>query len=150
MIFVVNIRYNNMTNKYDVVISFDTTGSMSSCIREVRKNITEIVDRLFLEIEGIRIGIVAHGDYCDEASTYLMKSVDLCDASNKKLIVDFIKETGNTQGGDYPEAYEYVLREVQKMGWSSESLRALIMIGDAYPHNVDSNPHKIDWKTERR
>lgn len=137
-----------MANKYDVVISFDTTGSMSSCINEVRKNVTEIVNRLFSEIEGIRIGIVAHGDYCDEKTTYLMKSVDLCEAANKNKIVSFIKETGNTGGGDYPEAYEYVLREVQKMSWSSESLRALVMIGDAYPHDVDSNPHKIDWKNE--
>src|SRR5438309_7055523 len=98
-------------SKYDVVFSFDTTGSMSSCIQQVRKNIKNITERLFKEISGIRIGIVAHGDYCDEKSTYLMKSIDLTSDMNK--IIEFINNVENTDGGDYPEAYEYVLREIQ-------------------------------------
>ena len=130
------------TSTYDIVISFDTTGSMSQCIREVRRQVKETVLRLFNEIPGIRIGIVAHGDYCDKDSSYLMKFVDLTNESQK--IVDFINDVGDTGGGDYPEAYEYVLREVQKLSWNSDSMRALVMIGDAYPHDKNDNPEKID------
>jgi len=134
------------SSTYDVVISFDTTGSMSQCIREVRRQVKETVLRLFNEIPGIRIGIVAHGDYCDKDSSYLMKFVDLTNESQK--IVDFINDVGDTGGGDYPEAYEYVLREVQKLSWNSDSMRALVMIGDAYPHDKNDNPEKIDWREQ--
>jgi hypothetical protein len=135
-----------MSKSYDIVFSFDTTGSMSQCIREVRRKVKDTVLRLFNEIPGIRIGIVAHGDYCDKNVTYLMKHVDLCVDSHK--IIDFINSVENTYGGDTPEAYEHVLREVQKFSWNSDSMRALVMIGDAYPHDKDDNPDKIDWKEE--
>lgn len=133
-------------SSYDVVISFDTTGSMSQCICEVRKKVKEVISRLFKEIPGIKIGIVAHGDYCDEKDNYLMKYVDI--GSSESQIIDFIQNVSNTNGGDYPEAYEYVLREVQKLSWTSDSMRALVMIGDAYPHPKETNPEKIDWKEQ--
>lgn len=134
------------TDKYDVVFSFDTTGSMSSCIGQVRRSIKDITKRLFKEIPNMRIGIVAHGDYCDKDRTYLMKHIDLSSDADK--IIEFVNTVGNTGGGDYPEAYEYVLREVQKFGWDSLAMRSLVMIGDAYPHPVDKNPEKIDWRVE--
>jgi hypothetical protein len=133
-------------DSYDIVFSFDTTGSMSQCIREVRRKVKEVVLQLFTEIPGIRIGVVAHGDYCDKDDTYLMKHVDITNDSQK--IIDFITNVGDTGGGDYPEAYEYVLREVQKLSWNSDAMRALVMIGDAYPHDKDDNPEKIDWKEQ--
>lgn len=34
------------SSNVNVVFSFDTTGSMSSCIKEVRKKLTETVTRL--------------------------------------------------------------------------------------------------------
>lgn len=134
------------TKNADIVISFDTTGSMYPCISQVRKNIKSTIERLFKELPQIRIGIVAHGDYCDEDSTYLMKYIDLTSDQNK--LIDFIQTIGNTSGGDYPEAYEYVLREVQKLSWQSDDMRGLLMIGDAYPHEPKENPDKIDWRKE--
>lgn len=131
---------------YDVVFSFDTTGSMSQCIAEVRRKVQQIIHRLFEEIPGIKIGVVAHGDYCDEKETYLMKQIDI--GSTESQIVDFVNNVQNTCGGDYPEAYEHVLREVQNLSWTSDSMRALVIIGDAYPHNKEDNPKKIDWKEE--
>ena len=133
-------------SSYDIVFSFDTTGSMSQCIKEVKRKVKEVVERLFKEIPGIRIGIVAHGDYCDKDESYLMKHIDL--SSDSEKIIKFIGSVTDTYGGDTPEAYEYVLREVQKFSWNSESMRALVMIGDAYPHEKNDNPEKIDWKEE--
>jgi hypothetical protein len=135
-----------MSSSYDIVFSFDTTGSMSQCIKEVKRKVKEVVSRLFKEIPGIRIGIVAHGDYCDKDKTYLMKHIDLGTDSQK--IIQFIESVTDTNGGDTPEAYEYVLREIQKFSWNSDSMRALVMIGDAYPHEKDDNPEKIDWKEQ--
>jgi hypothetical protein len=47
----------------EVVFSFDTTGSMYPCLTQVRRKIETTVSRLLNEIEGIRIGIIARGDY---------------------------------------------------------------------------------------
>lgn len=131
---------------YDIVFSFDTTGSMSTCINLVRKSIKELTERLFNEIPEIKIGIVAHGDYCDEGSTYLMKYMDL--TTDKKKLVEFVEKVENTSGGDYPEAYEYVLKKVQDLSWTSTTVRSLVIIGDAPPHEKNKNPHKIDWREE--
>jgi len=133
-----------MITTMDLLISFDTTGSMSSCIREVRKNVTDVVDKMFDELANLRIAIVAHGDYCDKDD--LMKTLDF--TSDKKVIMDFINKSGTTSGGDYPEAYEYVLKEIQRLSWNSESMRSVVMIGDAYPHDKNDNPGKIDWVVE--
>lgn len=133
-----------MSEKFDVVISFDTTGSMYSCINEVKKNIVDILARL--PSDKFRIGIIAHGDYCDEKTTYLMKQIDLTE--DRDLTINFVKSIENTGGGDYPEAYEYVLHHAQKLSWQSDSLRALVMIGDAYPHEKNQNPYKLDWRHE--
>lgn len=57
----------------EIVFSFDTTGSMYPCLTQVRRKIKNTVNRLLNEIPGIRIGIIAHGDYCDEKTTYITK-----------------------------------------------------------------------------
>ena len=49
----------------DMVIAFDTTGSMAAYIDAVRKEVAELIPRLFKDNEDLRLGIVAFGDYCD-------------------------------------------------------------------------------------
>ena len=55
----------NTVEPIDMMVSFDTTGSMYPCLTQVRRNVSELVTRLFKEVPGIRIGVIAHGDYCD-------------------------------------------------------------------------------------
>ena len=52
-------------NGIDILISFDTTGSMYPCLSQVIRNISELSVKLFNEIDDLRIGLIAHGDYCD-------------------------------------------------------------------------------------
>ncbi|OQV14335.1 hypothetical protein BV898_11453 [Hypsibius exemplaris] len=129
----------------DVVISFDTTGSMGSCINEVRHHVQALIGRLFSELVTLRIGVVAHGDY--DHGDMLCKQLDLTD--RPATVVGFITATANSGGGcTWPEAYEYVLREVRKMSWRPAAIRALVMIGDSYPHEANDNPFNLDWKFE--
>ena len=133
-------------NTYDIVFSFDTTGSMYPCIREVRRNLKSTVKRLFDDIPGIRIGIIAHGDYQDEKDTYLMKQIDL--TQDQDSLIAFVDGVGNTCGYDYPEAYEYVLHKAQSLSWDANKMRGLVMIGDAPPHPKNKNPYNLDWRHE--
>lgn len=77
-----------------------------------------------------------------------MKHTDFTD--DAKTLIDFVDTTGPTGGGDFPEAYEYVLQKVQDLDWQSNNARCLVMIGDATPHAVNENPFKIDWKKEAK
>lgn len=49
----------------DMVIAFDTTGSMAGCIRSVKEYVTELVPKLFAVNPNLRLGVVAFGDYKD-------------------------------------------------------------------------------------
>lgn len=132
----------------EIVFSFDTTGSMSSCLNEVRGRVSDMAQRLQADIPGIKIGIFAHGDYCD-TSSYVTKYVDLTDDITK--LVDFVQNVGPTGGGDADECYELVLHEVRtKLSWTPGTQRALVMIGDCNPHepNYSMNKLKLNWRKE--
>ena len=129
----------------DIVISFDTTGSMYPCLAEVRRNVTNMTERLFREIPSLRIAIIAHGDYCDKEK--VITQLDF--TTDQNAIKNFIQNAPSTSGGDYPECYELVLRNVKSLSWRSDaSMKSLILIGDAPPHEKNENPEKIDWRYE--
>ncbi|MCY7336983.1 MAG: VWA domain-containing protein [Chamaesiphon sp.] len=135
-----------MTNNIEVVFSFDTTGSMYPCLTQVRRNLKSTITRLLDEIPGIRIGIVAHGDYCDAGSTYVTKHLNL--SGDIDLICNFVQNVEPTGGGDAPECYELVLHEAQSLSWSSSSTKVLVMIGDDIPHAPAQTPQKLNWRKE--
>jgi hypothetical protein len=138
-----------MKETIEVVFSFDTTGSMYPCLSQTRRNIKESVLRLFKEIPNIRIGIIAHGDYCDAGITYVTKRLDLCD--NATRICDFVERVDATGGGDAPECYELVLHEVRtQMSWTSGKKKVLALIGDDVPHGPEypGNEKRINWRNE--
>lgn len=75
--------------------------------RKIKNNVTRLMDKIAL----IRIGIIAHDDYCDERSTYVIKKFDISD--HVDVICDFVQNVEPTGGGDAPECYELVLNETQ-------------------------------------
>jgi hypothetical protein len=129
---------------YDIVFSFDTTGSMYPCLSEVKRNLKDLLDKLLVEVPNLRIGIIAHGDYCDENNPYLIKMMEL--TNDKEKLINFINTVESTSGGDYEEAYEYVLHKALELNWESKKMRALVIIGDAPPH--EKNKYNLDWREE--
>ena len=72
----------------DMVIAFDTTGSMSAYINAVKTHVKELVPKLFSSNPDLRIGIVAFGDYYDMKSKdnfgKAYQVLDLTNDENKK------------------------------------------------------------------
>lgn len=135
------------TPAVEVVFSFDTTGSMYPCLTQVRRNVKNTVTRLFEEIPGIRIGIIAHGDYCDQRTSYVTKHLPL--TTDVGAIVRFVESVKPTGGGDAPECYELVLHEARdQQPWSDGATKALVLIGDDVPHPPAHNPRGLDWRKE--
>jgi hypothetical protein len=133
-------------NPIDVVISFDTTGSMYPVLTQVRRKIKEAVNRLMNELPNIHIGIIAHGDYCDAGRTYVTRHLDL--THDTTAMIDFVTNIQATGGGDAPECYELVLHEAQTLAWRPDATRVFVLIGDDVPHPPTANPQHLNWRTE--
>jgi hypothetical protein len=134
-----------------VAISFDTTGSMSAALDEVRKRITEMIQRLKRDIPDVTVSVIAHGDYCDKDATYVIKHQDFTNDEYK--LSRYVKDVESTHGGDAPECYELVLRLARtQLSWRRKATKILIVIGDSYPHPASDpqNKDNIDWKEEAR
>lgn len=129
----------------EIVFSFDCTGSMSPCIADVRSQLREMIVRMSKDIPNLRIGIIAHGDYCDGPNC--IHTLDL--TSDHDKVIEFVNSTPNTGGGDADECYELVLHEARKLSWSGKG-GIFVMIGDASPHGPDypMNAGHLDWKEE--
>jgi hypothetical protein len=130
----------------DIMFSFDTTGSMAPALAQVRRTVRQTIQRLFREIPNLRIGILAHGDYCDAGSTYVTTHQDIC--NNLDALVRFVETVTPTGGGDAPECYELVLRQAQGFGWRADAQKVLVVIGDDLPHTPHANPQRINWRDE--
>lgn len=137
-----------MTEQIEIVFSFDTTGSMYPCLGQVRKNLEKVVGDLFKEVPNLRVGMIAHGDYCDIGRTYLSQHVDLTKDIYK--LTQFARQVGPSGGGDAPEAYEYVLNQAKSLDWSMNAQKILVMIGDDVAHepNYHLNKSRLDWRVE--
>ena len=133
---------------FDILFSFDTTGSMSRAIEEVKGRIGDMISRLKSDIPFIRIGVIAHGDYCDKDIFYLEKHIDF--SNDIVELQNFVNEIEGTGGGDPEECYEYILRVARQLSWAPGSQRALVVIGDSIPHepDYDLNTDNLDWRVE--
>ena len=135
--------------KLDMVIAFDTTGSMNSYIDSVRSHITELIPKLFSTNPDLRIGIVAFGDYCDMPNKDTFgKAYQVLDLTNdEKKIIDFVRKAQRTSGGDGDEFYELVIKKItEETSWREDSTKAVLLIADAAPHRVGYSYRDIEHK----
>jgi hypothetical protein len=145
--------------KLDMVVAFDTTGSMAAYIDAVRKEVSALIPRLFKENEDLRLGIVAFGDYCDMNSAHDYGIAYQCipPTNNENDLVKFVNESQNTSGGDGDEFYELVIKRiVEETPWREGSTRCILLIADANPHELGYTykdyvvGNQIDWREEAK
>ena len=145
--------------RLDMVIAFDTTGSMASYINAVKKHVKELIPKLFKQNPDLRIGIVAFGDYCDMPSKDRFgKAYQVCELTdNENRLIEFITNAQDTGGGDADEFYELVIKKiVEETNWREDSTKAVLLIADAEPHKVGYSygnrvvNNQIDWREEAK
>lgn len=144
----------------DMVIAFDTTGSMSSYIQSVKKHVNELIPKLLSQNPGLMISVVAFGDYCDctrissDGKHVFGKAYQVCTLTkDEKHLINFVSNALNTSGGDSDEFYELVIKKiVEETHWRQGSNKQVLLIGDADPHKKGYHYHtytsNIDWKEE--
>lgn len=145
--------------KLDMVIAFDTTGSMAAYIEDVRHQVSEMIPRIFKDNEDLRLGIVAFGDYCDMENRDTFGDAYQCIplTDNENEIIKFVKESKDTYGGDGDEFYELVLKKIiDESPWREDSSKAILLIADADPHELGYTyqdyvvGNQIDWRREAK
>lgn len=145
--------------KLDMVIAFDTTGSMAAYIDDVRHQVAEMIPRIFKDNEDLHLGIVAFGDYCDMVNRNTFGDAYQCIplTDNENDIIKFVKESKDTSGGDGDEFYELVLKKIiDESPWREDSSKAILLIADADPHEVGYTyrdyvaGNQIDWRIEAK
>lgn len=141
----------------DMIIAFDTTGSMSAYIEDVRLHVKKLIPELLNDNPEIQIGIVAFGDYCDmetnETFGDAYQSIGLTRDGN--ALIDFVQSSKNTGGGDVDEFYELVLHKIiNETNWRPDAKKNILLIADAQPHPVGYTygnkciSNQIDWRNE--
>lgn len=155
------IRRENEKNvgMLDMMIAFDTTGSMAQYIDAVRKDVAELIPQLFKDNEDLRLGIVAFGDYCDMMDAHTFGDAYQCmpPTDNANDLIRFVAGSKDTSGGDCPEFYELVLRKIiDETPWREGSTRSVLLIADAVPHEIGYTyadhvvNNAVDWRQEAR
>ena len=155
------MKWNEVVKKeigiLDMVIAFDTTGSMAAYIDAVRQEVAELIPGLFKDNENLQLGIVAFGDYCDMKNAQEFGNAYQCLplTNNENEIIKFVRETKDTNGGDGDEFYELVIKKIiEETPWRENSTRAILLISDACPHPIGYTygnlvvDNRIDWREE--
>lgn len=146
-------------SRLDMVIAFDTTGSMARYINAVKSHVKELIPKLFKQNPDLRIGIVAFGDYCDMPSKDKFGSAyQVCELTDDEdILIEFITNAQDTYGGDSNEFYELVIKKiVEETNWREGSTKAVLLIADAEPHEVGYSHsdrvvnNQIDWREEAK
>ncbi|MCB0832759.1 MAG: VWA domain-containing protein [Bacteroidetes bacterium] len=119
----------------EVVIMFDTTGSMDVYLNEVQVHVQLMVREIRKRIQDARIGIIVYKDH--EQGPYVTKTLPLTDQED--AVIGFLRspEIEPGAGGGGAEAVECALYEANRLDWSPGTRgKAIILIGDKPAHGV--------------
>ena len=129
----------------DIVIVFDSSGSMQGEIDQVKSKIQRIGNALLGMIQKTRISICTYRDKGDE---YVVKGLPLTNKIGD--VVTYLSKINARGGGDKPEAVDAGLQWAIKENQFRRSARKIILLfGDAPPH-VDKNIACQKWASDFR
>lgn len=151
----------------DMVIAFDTTGSMNIYLNEVRNHVKELIPKLFADNPNLKMKIVAFGDYCDMTSPQVFGNAyqESLLTNDQNILINFVNGAQSTSGGDSDEFYELVIKKItEETPWRATAKKAVLLIADFYPHTLGysyerrvsyASPvlsfvknNQIDWREE--
>jgi Mg-chelatase subunit ChlD len=128
------VERQGATAPLDLILAFDTTGSMRPWIHNVREKIDYLARGLF-RLMDIRIALVGIGDHCD--GELMLQSFPF--TSRLEELQRAVHDIRGTSGGDYPEAFECFFKHLcDDPRWTFDPARAvvLVLITDSVPHGM--------------
>ena len=121
-------------NGLEVVMVFDSTGSMGGILDQAKQRMDEMISVLEILVPGVRVGLVTYRDRGREE--YVTRECPL--TRSRYRLRDFIDGVSAGGGDDIPEAVlDGVKVAFSDMEWSKSAFRFVTVIGDAPPHKGD-------------
>ena len=115
----------------DIVLTFDSTGSMAGEIGVVKRQIGRIGATLLKLIPNARISICT---YRDEGDAYVVIGMPL--SSDIQEVQAYLDKIGADGGGDEPEAVQEGLRwSMAYNNFRPKARKVILLFGDAPPHS---------------
>lgn len=127
----------------DIVVVFDSTGSMGGVILELTKRVRDFAKVVSYVVPNARLGFVTYRDrrtFDLEDWEYVVKHLPLKKLDQEGLgkLEHFLLRCDGFGGGDIPEAvHEGLVTAIEKAGWREDAGKVIIVVGDAPPHPED-------------
>ncbi len=127
----------NDKDNLDLVFAIDATGSMKNDIDKLKTDMQPLLQELFGETPGTRVGLLFYRDYGDTFK-YMDLPVKVFPFTSN--YTSFSKNLNSIriygkEGGDIPEAvYEAMYASCEFYSWRTTAQKKIILIGDAEPH----------------
>ncbi|MHC4960151.1 MAG: HEAT repeat domain-containing protein [Planctomycetota bacterium] len=118
----------------DLVICYDSTGSMIPVIRAVKQRIDVLIEESARIVTNLRLSLFT---YRDEGEEYVYYGTPLTYATDN--LKAFVQVAEANRGGDLPEAVtKTVVAAIDKLDWRKEAQKVIVVIGDApyHPENA--------------
>ena len=117
----------------DLMLMVDTTGSMGDELEYLKAELSDMVQRISSETDGLSIRVSVNF-YRDEGDEYVVKYFDFREDINDCL--EQIKQQYADGGGDYPEAVHTALdNAVSGHTWREDAVKLCFIVLDAPPHS---------------
>lgn len=130
---------------FRVIFAFDTTGSMTDCIQQVRTNLEKIIDELLIQEKGIQIMVAGVAEYDDGYTLQIRPYSDNPEQLKKNM--QSIRNGGG--GGACQVSLELLFQELNNK-YISGNNNALVIVTDQIAHGQDGQEPdpKADYKIE--
>ncbi len=117
----------------DIVLVFDSTGSMAGEIEQVKTKVLAMGRALHKLVPGARIGVCTYRDIGDE---YVVKGLPLTNDIGK--VSEYTQPIRAGGGGDGPEQVQQALAwAVENNPFRKAARKVILLFGDAPPHDQD-------------
>lgn len=120
------------SNIIDLMIVFDTTGSMGDELAYLQAEIEDVILRIQADLEDviIRLAFLFYRDVTDD---YITRCFNF--STDIDLQLNHFKSQSAGGGGDFPEASERALYEAIRKDWTDgPSTKLILHVADAPPH----------------
>jgi hypothetical protein len=114
------------TQKLDVELAVDTTGSMGPSIRRIQRDAEKLVGGIEARVPGARVAVVQFKDAGDTPEYELVQPLTL----SAKAAAAAVGRLSAGGGGDNPEAYNVVFRNSyadRAVGWRSGARKVVVV-----------------------
>ena len=130
----------------DVLLAFDTTGSMYSAITQAKTDAAAIVTGVTMQIPGARFAVADFRDYqvpeYGAGSQDYPYKLDTPGGFTSAGVGDPINALTLGYGGDAPEAYNRLFYESYSdaaLNWASGAQRVVVVLGDELGHDANAS-----------